>query len=245
MSYATTNRYKAALSAVLSAAVEDWEWLETNPLHRGSRRKRPKGERERERDRELTKEERKRLLGACRRSAEGRLHVLVLCAFASGAREGELMGLEWARLQLRPSVFDPEKGKGEPGVPRATVVDTKNGEDRVIYFPGEAGELLRKLARRPRLSRFVFAGPEDLPSSRPEFPTGAWRYAKKRAHIEDLRFHDLRHCWACTMLDSGATLAQLMILGGWKSVIMVRRYAKRAQRHGSAAVETMHARGVV
>jgi integrase len=124
------------------------------------------------------------------------------------------------------------------------VLDTKNGEDRVIYFPGEAGELLRRLAKKPRLSRFVFAGPGDSPSSRPEFPTGPWRYAKKRSGLEDFRFHDLRHCWACEMLDSGANLAQLMILGGWKSPIMVRRYAKRAQRHGSAAVEAMHARGV-
>jgi hypothetical protein len=36
---ATANRYKAALSAVLSSCV-DWEWLQANPLHTGSRRKR-------------------------------------------------------------------------------------------------------------------------------------------------------------------------------------------------------------
>jgi integrase len=242
--YATTNRYKAALSAVLSAAVEDWEWLESNPLHRGSRRKRPKGEREKERDRELSAAERKRLLAACQESADKRLYLLTLCALASGARQGELMSVEWTGLELRPTIVEPDRGKRKVGVPRATVLDTKNGEDRVIYFPGEAGKLLRMLARRRRRSRYVFAAPGDRSSSKPEFPTGAWRYAKKCAHLEDFRFHDLRHCWACEMLDSGANLAQLMILGGWRSPIMVRRYAKRAQRHGSTAVEAMHARSV-
>jgi integrase len=76
----------------------------------------------------------------------------------------------------------------------------------------------------------------------PVFPTQAWRYWRRKAGIEDVRFHDLRHSWACRLLDSGATLPQLMILGGWKTANMVRRYASRSQRHGSDAVEAMHAR---
>lgn len=72
----------------------------------------------------------------------------------------------------------------------------------------------------------------------PTLPYGAFRYAKKRAQIEDLRFHDLRAAWAQNLLDTGGVSdANAMILGGWKSVGMVRRYAKRAHRHGMAAVE--------
>lgn len=223
---ATRNRYRAALSAVLSAAVE-WEWLAVNPLHRHSRRKRPKGDRERERERVLDAEERERLFAECRRSAVPSLYPLVACAYASGARQGELLGIQWGDLRWPAN-----------GAVFAEVVDTKNGDARVIYFPGVGGEALRELARTPRMSRYVFARHVDG-TRRPGFPAMGWRRALERAGIRDLRFHDLRHCWACNLLDSGATLPQLMILGGWRSPAMVRRYASRAQRHGSEAVEAL------
>jgi integrase len=241
---ATINRYRAALSAVLSVIVED-EWLGFHPLHRARRRRRPNAEREVERDREVTPEELERLKAACRSCEDERLYALVVCAYASGARQGELMRLEWARAELRPSLYDPATGATRPGVPRVEVVDTKNGGSRMLYFPGEAGEILRELRRSPRLSRYIFAASGTRQDEPPAFPINGWRYWRAQAGLSDLRFHDLRHCWACRLLDSGATLAQLMILGGWKSAIMVRRYAARAQRHGSDAVELMNRRGLV
>ena len=89
--FATAQRYKAALGAVLSCAVEDWHWLQVHPLRGGGRRKRPKGEREEARERELSAEERLKLWEACRRSRDLRLYSLVVHAYHSGAREGELM----------------------------------------------------------------------------------------------------------------------------------------------------------
>jgi integrase len=231
---ATLNRYRAALSAVLSFAVDE-EWIDDNPLHRARRRNRPNAEREVERDREVTADEWNRLREACRKSEDPRLLALVVCAYASGAREGELMGMEWKRAELNPP---------GSGVPRVEVLDTKNGTSRMLYFPGEAGDLLRERRKTAALSRYVFALPGDPPDKMPVFPTQAWKYWRRKAGVEDLRFHDLRHSWACRLLDSGANLAQLMILGGWKTANMVRRYAARAQRHGSDAVDAMHARMV-
>jgi hypothetical protein len=89
---ATLNRYRAALSAVLSFVVEE-EWLAGNPLHGRRRRHRPLAEREEERDREVSLEEWDRLRAACRKCEDSRLYVLVVCAHASGARQGELMGM--------------------------------------------------------------------------------------------------------------------------------------------------------
>ncbi len=241
---ATLNRYRAALSAVLSVAVEE-EWIESHPLHRARRRKRPNAEREVERDREVTREEIERLKEACRRSQDPRLYSLVVCAYASGAREGELMRMEWRRAELSPTILDIATGETRPGVPRVEVVGTKNGTSRMLYFPGEAGELLRELKRQAPRARYIFTGQGAPPDQVPGFPTQAWRYWRRKAGLADLRFHDLRHSWASNLLDSGATLAQLMILGGWSSANMVRRYAARAQRHGSDAVEVMHRRGFV
>ncbi len=241
---ATRNRYRAAISAVLSFVVEE-EWLSANPLHGRRRRHRSLGEREEERDREVTPQEWERLQDACRRCRDPRLYALVLCAHASGARQGELLGMEWRRLELKPWVLDPETGNRRQGVPRCEVMATKNGTSRILYFPGEAGELLGAMRAKAVLSRYVFARPGDAANLEPRFPgfpDHAWRHWRDKAGLSDVRFHDLRHTWACEMLDSGATLAQLMILGGWKTASMVRRYAARAQRHGSDAVEVRHAR---
>ena len=56
----------------------------------------------------------------------------------------------------------------------------------------------------------------------------AWDKAKRRAGIEDFRFHDLRHTWASWHVQSGTSLPELMELGGWKSYEMVLRYAHLA-----------------
>jgi integrase len=228
VTFATCNRYKAALSAVLSAAV-DWEWLESNPLHSSSRRRRPNSQRERERNREITAEELQRLLHHYRQSDDPRLYPLALLARASGAREGELMRLRWEDADL----------SAEP--PRVEVHDTKSGgESRMLYFPGVAGDELRRLAARPHRSGYVFGEPDALHrDGPPKFPRMAFRYWTQRSGVPDVWFHDLRHAWACHLLDEGVGLAQLMILGGWKSVAMVRRYAQRAQRNGNRALEAV------
>ncbi len=275
IAFATMRRYGAALSAVLSACV-DWGWLTQNPMRGSSRRKRRKVDREQERNREITPEEWETLLVAIQDSRDSRLYPLVICARASGAREGELMKMEWRGLELNPQVYDPATGQMRPGVPRCLVAFNKNGDEKMLYFPGEAGEILRELARHRGMSPYVFdlaggplrrcqgsgaATPYGYPAGCevcfaifpdrklkavpdhhpvPEFPHGAFRYAKKRAQIVDLRFHDLRAAWAQNLLDTGGVSdADAMILGGWKTVGMVRRYAKRAHRQGMAAVERM------
>jgi integrase len=242
LSYATSKRYLTALSALLTSCVE-WEWMARNPLHSPGRRKKAKGEREKPREREEDAEEMKKLREVCAASHDSRLLPLVVCALASGAREGELMRLRWQHVELDPSDYDFTTGTERPGVPRAKTIDPKNGDDRILYFPGEAAAVMRTLSRNRFRSCFVFADSESQsPHKEPAFPLGAWRYAKKKAKIENLRFHDLRHFWACHLLESGASIPQLMVLGGWRSVAAMRIYISRAERRGSAPVEVMHAR---
>ncbi len=240
VSFATTQRYRASLGALLSCAVEDWHWLQIHPLRGGGRRKRAKGEREVERERELSPDERARLWAACRESGNPSLYALVVCAFASGGREDELLGIKWDALTLDPLIYDPASGEKRPGVPRVEV-SGKNGESRILYFPGEAAEIMRQRSAE-KVSPYVFYGRRDL-SRHPLFPKNAFADAKRRAKLNDFRFHDLRHCWAVNLLEEGATMAELMIMGGWKSYAMVRRYAKRAHREGAASAALMERMG--
>jgi integrase len=61
--------------------------------------------------------------------------------------------------------------------------------------------------------------------------TLAWRNALKRAGIDNFRWHDLRHTWASWHRQSGTPTHELQRLGGWRSSVMVERYAHLAPDH--------------
>ena len=63
----------------------------------------------------------------------------------------------------------------------------------------------------------------------------AWYNALEAAGIEDFRFHDLRHTWASWHRQAGTSCDELKDLGGWKSRVMVDRYAKYATEHLAVA----------
>ena len=61
--------------------------------------------------------------------------------------------------------------------------------------------------------------------------TKAGRNALMRAGIENFRWHDLRHTSASWHRQSGTPTHELQRLGGWKSSVMVERYAHLALDH--------------
>jgi len=80
-----------------------------------------------------------------------------------------------------------------------------------------------------------------------ELTNTAWKNATRKAGLKDGRFHDLRHTWASWHRQSGTSCDELKDLGGWKSRVMVDRYAKfstdnlvdaasRIESFGSASV---------
>ena len=85
------------------------------------------------------------------------------------------MKMEWRRLELHPEVYDPETGETRPGVPRCLVAFNKNGDERMLYFPGEAGGILRDMAGHRGMSPYVFdlVGPlRRCPGSGAQTPYG-------------------------------------------------------------------------
>lgn len=63
----------------------------------------------------------------------------------------------------------------------------------------------------------------------------------KNAGLDHRRWHDLRHTWASWLVQSGATMQQLMELGGWSTYSMVLRYAHLAPSHLHDAAGLVHA----
>jgi integrase len=109
---ATVNRMRAALSAIFRFAIDE-RLLKRNPVE--GVRSRPENNK---RVRYLSEEERTSLLRVCKNSDWDRLHLLILMALMTGARQGELLNLRWEEIDF---------------VARTAYLErTKNGERRVI-----------------------------------------------------------------------------------------------------------------
>jgi len=166
-----------------------------------------------ERDRWLTREEAQRLIAV----SPPHLSALIRFALATGCRAREITGLEWSRVDLlrRTAWLDRTKN----GTPRGVPLNT----DAVAVLESQRGE-------HPRFC-FTYRG-------RPiawELTNNAWHTAVRKAGIEDFRFHDLRHTWASWHRQAGTSCDELKDLGGWKSRVMVDRYAKFATEHLAVA----------
>lgn len=200
----TINRYHVALGALFSWAIKrrrmpkGWE----NPCRKIERQREPAGV-----VRFLSDAERERLLEACRASSWDRLYLLVILAITTGARRGELMGLQWSDIDL-------ERGC-------AYVCTTKNGDRRVLPLTSIAIEALQKL---PRRSAGLIFGSRSRPKSPFNFEDH-WRTARKVAKLPDFRFHDLRHTCASYLAQNGASLLEIADVMGHRQLSMTKRYA--------------------
>lgn len=147
MSNARVNRYLAALSSALTTAMNEWHWLEENPVKKVKRLKEPK-----ERVRYLDEAEREKLLKACQNSNNEDLYLVCVLALSTGARRMEIWSLKWRDIDLNKGILIFEK--------------TKNGHRRSVPVSGHALSLLRlKSKKRKHDSSLVF--PSSVDPSRP------------------------------------------------------------------------------
>jgi len=218
---ATVVRYIAALSHVFTIAVEEWGWLEDNPLRKVRKPKEPKG-----RDRFLSDDERDTLLSACKQSSYPHLHTIVVLALATGMRQGEILNLRWKDVDLQQG--------------RIVLHETKNNERRVVPLVGYPLSLLDAHAKVRRLdSDLLFPGRNP---QKPVFIRAPWLAAVKAAELDNFRFHDLRHSAASYLAMNGSTPGEIAEVLGHKTLAMVKRYSHLSEAHTAGVVERMNAR---
>jgi integrase len=203
---ATVNRYLSTVRGLLRMARDEWQWIDTFPKIRLLPG-------EVERDRWLTREEAERLVRVC----PAHLAALVRFALATGCRAGEITALEWNRVDLNRKT--------------AWLNQTKNGTPRGVPLNEDAAQVLREQIGKDLHHCFAYQGKPI----KWELTNTAWHTALAAAGIKDFRFHDLRHTWASWHRQAGTSCDELKELGGWKSRVMVDRYAKYATEHLSLA----------
>lgn len=218
-SNATVLRYLASISHAFTIAMKDWAWVEDNPVLKISKPRAARG-----RERYLSDAERDDLLVACRASTSRFLYTAVVLAISTGMRRGEMMGLQWKRVDLQ---------RGQ-----ILLTKTKNDTSRSIPLAGAALQLMTDLAKVRRTDTdLVFYGNHP---AKPVDLTKPWETAMRKAELEDFRFHDLRHSCASYLAMNGATTMEIAAVLGHKTLQMVKRYSHLANSHTSKVVASMN-----
>lgn len=219
---ATVDKYIKNLSHAFTIAVNDWGWLEENPVKKVTCPKLPDG-----RVRFLDDEERGKLLKACKESSNTWLYPCVILALSTGMRQGELMGLSWQDVNLNEGYLILHK--------------TMNGTRRHVPLSGLALLLLHEHAKVRRLdTQLLFPG--KVHPNQPIDLRQPFEAALKITEISDFHWHDLRHCTASYLAMNGASLAEIAEVLGHKTLSMVKRYAHLSDGHVNNVVASMNAK---
>jgi integrase len=146
----------------------------------------------------------------------------VLFAILTGLRMANVRDLTWDRVDLKRKLI---------WIPSSSY---KSRKPHALALSEAAVEVLRAI-RRERGIEHVFTyrapvrgGAGLLGDARPitgTLNTKAFRKARKRAGLEKLRWHDLRHTFASWLAMENASDRVLQSMMGWTSPAMARRYA--------------------
>lgn len=210
ISASTVKHHYICLSGILQDAVE-WDVISENPCRRV---KPPQVKHEQG---QCYDEEQMTLLLKALGGESLKHRTLIYLAIASGAREGEIMGLEWEHIDFnnntitikQASQYLPEKG--------IFTKDPKNKTSkRIIAMPTNVMVLLHEYRLKWLEQRLIMGelwkGSERLFTTwdgKPGYPwwPGSW-FTKflKRKGLPHIPFHSLRHLSATLLIKEGISL---------------------------------------
>jgi integrase len=172
----------------------------------------------------LELEEITRLVTACRESRNPYLAAIVILAVNTGMRKGEILGLEWERINVSTSTIN--------------LYQTKSGKPRGVPMNRAVYDALMALEPMPARRRGLLFTKRDH-RAWGQIRT-AFTLALERAKIPvGFRFHDLRHTCASHMVMRGASLKDVQEILGHADYKMTQRYAHLSPAHLLAAVERL------
>ena len=189
----TIAKELGALSAALNWARRDLGWDVSNPVQ-GRKPREPEG-----RIRWITRPEAVALLNAAtKESRASHLVDFIRLALHTGMRSGEMLGLEWNRVDLgRNLVYLGSEHQ-------------KNGKVGSVPLNREARATILARARYRAescpSSPWVFAHKDG---SRIKAVKRSFASACRRAGIADFRIHDLRHTCAAWLVQAGVSIREV------------------------------------
>lgn len=200
----TIRLHLAVVSHLFNIARKEWDMPDlVNPVSLIRKPKLPRG-----RERRLVRNEEERLLALCD-ATNPELGDIVRFAIETAMRQGEILDLAWSRINLQEHT--------------AYLEDTKNDEPRIVPLSVAAQACLeRQRARNPGSERVWTYTQEGLRTS--------YFRVLKRAGIEGLTFHDLRHEATSRLCEKGLPIMTVQAITGHKSTQMLKRYTHISAR---------------
>jgi integrase len=165
------------------------------------------------RTRRLAVGEEERLLSECKKDAV--LHDFILLAIETAGRRSELVAMKW---------MDIDFGSSTLSIPK-----TKTGVPRVIPLSRKALVVLKSMSRT---NEHVFSISATAASQR-------FAKACKKAGINDLRIHDLRHTGISRLFELGLNSMEVAAISGHETLAMLKRYTHLNISHLSSRMEAL------
>ncbi len=163
-----------------------------------------------QRDRFLSSDEAQRLIEAINADENRVAAQAIMLLLLTGARRNEVTQAKWDYVDWQQRVLK--------------VPISKTGRPRTIALNGRAIALLRGI---PQTSEYIFPSPvTGRPCPSLHFP---WTRIRKRAGLEGVRLHDLRHSYASFLVNEGVSLYVVQGLLGHTQPRTTQRYAHLAQ----------------
>ena len=195
----TVNRELGLIQRVLEVAKVEWAIpIAGNPVKAIRKAKSDKP-----RERRLRAGEWERLLEASRETRNPFLFPLVQLALATGMRRGELLNARWTDLNWTASTLH--------------IPLTKNGDPRTIPLSSQAKHVLAGQG-------LAWSNEARIIPISAEAAKLGWQRLTKRAGIEDLHFHDLRHEAVSRFFELGLSVPEVALISGHKDPRMLFRY---------------------
>lgn len=133
---------------------------------------------------------------------------------ATGLRRGELLGLKWTDIDFTAnSIYIQRQITRTDGEVKESPLKTKNAYRQIIVPPEVSQILEEKKDRENGFSEYVFSSPTGGPIS-PDSVLKMLHRVLKRAGLEKVRFHALRHTFATMALQNGVDVKTLSGLLG-------------------------------
>jgi integrase len=174
-----------------------------------------------QRQRFLDLSEVERLIGAINQDCNRLAAPAILLLLLTGARRNEILWAKWEFIDYRAKTL--------------LVPLSKSGKPRQIVLSDDALSIIGKIGRTD--NPYLFPLPETgAPPKSLFFP---WERMRKRAGLENVRLHDLRHTYASLLVNDGISLFVVQNLLGHAN-------CRATQRYSHLNAETLaHAAGLV
>jgi integrase len=155
-------------------------------------------------------------------------HVLYLTLFLTGGRLGEVLGLEWSRINFdRDTIIFSQMWDG---VSNNLVKTTKGRKDRVVPLNSLLKKELGSIRNNSKGS-FIFSDVDDRPIDPSNFRGRNWTKDLEKVGIREMRIHDARHTYASLFMMNGGKLYDLRTVLGHADMKTTERYAHLSNEH--------------